>query len=298
MTVIRTAPAQFRRAFFVFGCFAASIGASAVPKGQAPPPLTQLGGADPAEARAAIEQIRRQGISGNYFLEFQLRVMPRRGEERSIAGRLWGTRNATGPLSRVTLTLEQTPTAMVERRFLIQNGRESALWRWDTGSPVKQVGVASPFEPLVANTELTAFDLQMPFIYWENYSYRGLTRFRGRPAHILIMRPPADFAAQHPSLAGVRVHLDTQFNALVQTELLGANDSVLKTISLLDLKKIGEQWIPKTFDVRDEKTRNKTRFDVTAAGLELDFSKIIFEPAHLGEDVHAPRESQLTRLDR
>jgi len=50
--------------------------------------------------------------------------------------------------------------------------------------------------------------------------------------------------------------------------------------------------------VRDEKTRNKTRFDVTAAGLELEFSKIIFEPAQLGEDVRAPRESQLTRLDR
>ena len=297
MTVIRPAPALYRRAFFVFGCLAASIGFSAVPKGQAPPPLTQLGGADPAEARAAIEQVRRQGISGNYFLEFQLRVMPRRGEERSFAGRLWGTRNATGPISRVALTLEHTPTSVVERRFLIQNGRESALWRWDTGSGVKQMGVASPFEPLVENTELSAFDLQMPFIYWESYSYKGLARFRGRPAHILIMRPPADFAEQHPSLTGVRVHLDTQFNALVQTELLGANDSVLKTISLLDLKKIGEQWIPKTFDVRDEKTRNKTRFDVIAAALELEFSSIIFEPAQLSEDVRAPRESQVTRLD-
>jgi hypothetical protein len=94
----------------------------------------------------------------------------------------------------------------------------------------------------------------------------------------------------------VRVHLDTQFNALVQTELLGANDSVLKTISLVDLKKIGEQWIPKTFDVRDEKTRNKTRFDVTAAAIDLDFSRVIFEPAQLGEDVQPPHESQLTRL--
>ena len=75
--VLRTAPAQFRRAFFIFGWLAATAAFSAVPKGQAPPPLTQLGGADPAEARAAIDQVRRQGIAGNYYLEFQLRVMPR-----------------------------------------------------------------------------------------------------------------------------------------------------------------------------------------------------------------------------
>jgi hypothetical protein len=184
-----------------------------------------------------------------------------------------------------------------ERRFLIQNGRESAVWRWDTGGSVQLVDAASPFEPIVANTELSAFDLQMPFIYWEEFVYEGLERFRGRPAHIFIMRPPSAFAAKYPKLTGVRIHLDTQFNALVQTELLGAEDVVLKTISLVDLKKIDDQWIPKTLDVRDEKTRNKTRFDVTAVALGLEFSRILFEPAQLAEDVREPAESQMTRID-
>jgi len=240
--------------------------------------------------------VRRQGIQGNYFLEFRLRVMPRRGEERLIPGRMWGTRNATGPLSRVALTLNGAASPGGARRLLIQNGAESALWRWESGGDVEKLAAAAPFEPVIPNTELSAFDLQMPFIYWEEFTYRGLTRFRGRPAHVLIMRPPSSFAQKHPTLKGVRIHLDTQFNALVQTELLGANDSVLKTISLVDLKKIGEQWIPKTFDVRDEKTRNKTRSDVTAAAIGLDFSRVIFEPAQLGEDVQPPHESQLTRL--
>jgi hypothetical protein len=297
MSVFRITPALFRRAFFIGGCLIASVGLSAVPKGQAPPPLTQLGAADPTEGRAAIEQVRQQGIAGNYYLEFQLRVMPRRGEERLIAGRLWGTQNHIGALSRVTLTLAEGAAVPRERRFLIQNGRESAVWRWDTGGGVQQLGAASPFDPVVPNTELAAFDLQRPFIYWDDFVYQGLARFGGRPAHILIMRPPVAFKAKHPALTGVRIHLDTQFNALVQTELLGANDSVLKTISLVDLKKIGDQWIPRVFDVRDEKTRNKTRFDVTAVGLNLEFSRVIFEPAQLDDDIRPPAESQLTRLD-
>jgi hypothetical protein len=54
------------------------------------------------------------------------------------------------------------------------------------------------------------------------------------------------------------------------------------------LKKVGEFWIPKTFDVRDEVTREKTRFDVTAAALGLDFSRSLFEPAQLDDDIRPP----------
>ena len=46
---------------------------------------------------------------------------------------------------------------------------------------------------------------------------------------------------------------------------------MLKTLSILDLKKIGDQWIVKSVDFRDETTRNKTRFAVTAAALNQNF---------------------------
>lgn len=273
-----------------------SLAFGASPKGQSAPPLTQVGKVDPAEGRAAIEQVRGQGIAGNYFLQFRLRVMPRRGAERLIPGRLWGGRNEAGAITRVSLTLSGEPGKPTERRFLIQNGQRPAVWRWDSPGGVQMLGTASPFEPLVPDTQLAAFDLQMPFIFWENFTYQGLTRFRGRPAHVLVMRPPADFSAKYPGLTGVRVHLDTQFNALVQTETLGPKDVVLKTLSLVDFKKVGEQWIPKSFDLRDEATRNKTRFDVLAAGLDMDFSRMLFEPAQLAEEVQPPPEGKLTRI--
>jgi len=38
-------------------------------------------------------------------------------------------------------------------------------------------------------------------------------------------------------------YLDTQYTALVQVELIGEDDRALKTLSILDLKKVDGQWI-------------------------------------------------------
>lgn len=284
MLVFRTAPAVLWRAFFLAASLATTVFAAPGPA-KTPPPLQQFGAANSAEARAALEQMRRQGIAGDYYLEFQLRVMPRRGDERLIAGRMWGGRNEIGPLTRVSLAAAADGA---DRRLLIQNGPRSSVWRWDPAKGVEMLGVSALFEPLVAGTEITAFDLQMPFIYWENFSYEGLARVRGRPAHVLVMKPPAEFAAKHPTLTGVRVNVDTQFNALMQTELLGSGGVVVKTLSVVDLKKVGEQWIVKTVDVRDEATHNKTRFSVVAAALDLDFAGGLFAPAQLADEARPP----------
>lgn len=102
------------------------------------------------------------------------------------------------------------------------------------------------------------------------------------------MYPPAEIIAKRPQLTGVRVYLDTQFNALVQAEQIGAENALLKSITILDLKKVDDQWIPKSIDVRDEETRNKTRFAVTGVALGLDLLPMLFEPASLGEPVQPP----------
>lgn len=294
----RAAPARLWRAF----CLVAVVGSLLAPaawaqasRPTARPPLISLGKPDPGDARKALEQLRRQGIEGNYYLELQVRIMPRRGAERLVLGRLWGGRNEIGPLTRVSLT--PPDGAGAEQRLLIQNGRESGVWRWQPGRGPEQLGLEALLEPLVPDTELTAFDLQMPFIFWERFTYEGLRRFRGRPAHVIELQPPPDFAARHPEIGGVRVHLDSQFNALVQTELLDRRGAVLKTLSLVDLKKVDEQWIPKTFDLRDERTRNKTRVSVTAAALGLEFAGPLFEPAQLAEPVRPPAADRLTRIE-
>jgi hypothetical protein len=156
--------------------------------------------------------------------------------------------------------------------------------------------VAALFAP-VAGTNLTVFDLQMPFLYWPDFNYQGLTRLRGRPTHQFLLQSPKDFAGKYPALKSVRVFLDTQFNALVQVELVGNDGQTLKTISLLELKRINEQWIPKTFDVRDEVTRDKTRFLVKGAALGLTLPAEMFTPEQLKETVNPPDANKIVPVE-
>jgi hypothetical protein len=233
-------------------------------------------------------QFRQAGIAGEYYLEFDLRVMPRRGEERVFHGKMWGGRNEQGPVVRVAVA----DSAGNERRLLIQNGENSAVWRSDSTSDTPHL--VESFEPLVPGVELTAFELQMPYIYWPDAVLKGVQRMRSRPTHVFLFHPPAAWAAQHPGIGWVRAYLDTQFNAPVQTELLDPQGNVLQTLSLVDLKKVGDQYIVKSVDQRNEATRDKTRFQVTAAALGLEFSRVVFEPAHLNEPLQSPERGKLT----
>jgi len=224
-----------------------------------------------------LAEFRRLGLAGDYALAFSLRVMPRRGEERLVAGHLYGTRNEVGPL-----TLVEFPAGTEgSRRVLVQNGPQSSVWTVPTDNvDAVAVGAEQLFTPL-AGTGLTAFDLQMPFLFWEDCVFEGVVSVRGRPAHRFLAYPPAAIAAARPALSGVRFYLDTQYSALVQAEELGPDQAPLKTISVLDLKRTQDQWIVRTIDIRDEATRDKTRFRVDAAALGLTLPRIVFSPAHL-----------------
>ena len=278
------------------GCFLALVAFGALmpavraQKGYRPPPdFLQLSPPDPAEGRSVIESFRQQGIAGDYYLEFELRVIPRHGAEQVLPGRLWGSRNAAGPVSRVSLRLPPADSRPGEMRLLIQSGPEPELWRWTEGSAgaATQLGAEALFEP-VAGTGLTPFDLQMPFLYWPDFVYEGLARMHGRPSHQFLFYPPVDVLQHNPGLRGIRAYLDTQYTALVQVELIGDGNQPLKSVSVLDLKKIGDQWIVKSVDLRDEATRNKTRFVVTAAALNQTFAPGVLDPAHLSDAAAIP----------
>ncbi len=290
-------PACIRRAFF-FGVLAAACFAPAAQaqRGYRPPPgYLQLGKPDQDEGRRIIGEFRAMGamgITGDYYLEFELRVMPRRGEESSYAGRMWGSRNEQGAISRVGLT-----TGGTGQRLLVQNGPQAAVWSagGTAGEPVAMLGVAALFTPL-AGTDLTPFDLQMPFLYWPDFVFEGVAKIRGRPAHQFLLYPPADFAAKYPALTGVRLYLDTQFHQPVQSDQIGDGGRLLKSMTVQELKKIGEQWIAKTIDLRDEATHNKTRFSVTGAALSQTFPGGLFAPAALADEARSPAAASVTRI--
>lgn len=236
-------------------------------------------------------------MDGDYYLEFVLRVMPRRGEERRVPGRLWGGENAQGPISRVEVAAEKTKDV---ERILVQGGPNPRAWQAAASAQGKapvSVDPAALFEPL-AGTSLTMFEVQLPFLYWSDFVFEGVARLRGRPAHVFLLYPPDDIALQRPDLAGMRVYLDTQFGAMVQAEQIGLDNQIIKTLSVLELKKIGERWIVKTIDLRDEATRDKTRFSVTAAALGLILPEGVFAPASLAGPVAPPSNDVLVEIDQ
>jgi hypothetical protein len=260
-----------------------------------PARYTQFREPNQVEGRKILEDFRQQGIAGDYYLEFDLRVLPRRGETRVVTGgRLWGSRNERGPLSRVELPAVEGGQV---QRLLVQSGPRGAVWvaSGDASTAPGALDPAALFAPL-AGTDLTPFDLQMPFLYWGDFIYEGLAPVRGRPAHVFLFYPPDDIAARKPGLSGVRVFLDTQFGALVQAQQIGVEERVLKSIVVLDLKKVDDQWMVKTIDVRDEATRNKTQFVVTGAALGVDFSGMLFEPVSLAQAITPPPATRVRRL--
>jgi hypothetical protein len=293
---VKSSPAAMTwRAFFVLAAvLAAALDGRAQGKGYHPPPeYLQLGKPDQEEGRRIVAAFRQMGLAvGDFYLEFDLRVLPRRGSERVQHGQMWGSRNDQGAVSRVVLKDDTGG----ERRLLVQNGPQPVIWSWQTGSAAaRQLGLAEQHLPL-AETDLTPFDLQMPFLFWTDFTFEGVARLRGRPAHRFLFLPPADVAAAHPALTGVRVSLDTQFHALVDTELIGEGGRVLKTVSLLEVKKVQDQWMVKTIDLRDETTRNKTRFSVTGAALGLNLAPALFEPSALVDAVQPPADGQIVRF--
>jgi hypothetical protein len=261
-----------------------------------PPRYLQLSPPDQGLGGEILRSMRAVGPDGAYYLEFELRVLPRRGEEWRVPGRLWGARNREGPVTRMALgAREGEAGGAAEKRLLVQGGPRPAAWQWPApdGSGAIAVDEEALFQPL-AGTDLSAFDLQMPFLYWTDYVYEGKTRLNDRPAETFLLYPPEAIAQRRPDLAAMRVYLDPQYHALVRAEQLGDNERVLKSMRVVELKKIGDQWIVKSVELRDETTRNRTRFVVTAAALDRDFGSTLFEPGNLSGAVAAPRG--LTRL--
>ena len=256
------------------------------------PDYAQIGALDQGAGRAVIEQFREAGLPGAYYFEFDLHLLPRRGEERVVPGRLWATREEPGPRLRLVLD----PGGPNERRWLVQGGARPAAWR--AVGPAFAPQAADLFDPLWDGSAITPFDLQMSFLYWPDETLVGVNRIGGRPADNFLFRPPAAFASRHPAIGAVRAYLDTEYGAAVKTELLGPDGGVRKTWTLVDLKQIAGKWIPKETDYRDEATRDKTRIELTGAALDLDFPPSFFDPAGLAAAVNPPSGDSVVRFGR
>lgn len=258
-----------------FGCIAT---AGAAPPTFSPPSVFAGSALTARETAEALDAFRAAGPAQPSYLEFDLRHMPRRGAETRVHGRLWASRDEAGAVYRIDID--------GGARFLLQNGPQAQVWREQDG----QVSEVAASEPLVAGWEITAFDLQRPYLYWPLAGPVAVTRERGRPSDVFVFRNPAP-----GPVALVRAYLDSEYHAPIDVESINPQGTVIRTFALLDLKKLSGQWLPKDIDARDEATGSKTRFSLTGAALNLDLSPALFEPAGLAAAARPP--SGVQRFD-
>ena len=287
-----------RQATFLACLFCALCAcASATARAQSRMPNTtpnygQIGEVTREKGLEILTDFRARAIDGDYYFEFQLRQRPRNSSETIVTpGRMWGSRNAQGPVTRVTLW----PGAPgKELQLLIQNGPASAIWSYSRNAagnsalPETTATSAAMFEPL-AGTELTPFELQMPFIYWSDFVYEGIKpAASNRPAYTFIMRPPPALAAAHPEITGVRIYIETAFHAMGKFEILGPGGQVAKTMTLKETPRVNGQYIVGKVELRNETTRDATDFQVKLAAVKLELPRDIFTPENLSKPVAPP----------
>jgi hypothetical protein len=260
----------------------------------APPELSQVGAPDQAEGRRLIENLRGSGLEKDTYLEFDLTQLPRRGPEKVFTGRIWTGHIDGGSALRIELNTGQPD----ERRFLVRTGTSPSVWLYEPKDAASAPRLMGPETPLIPGVEMTPFELQMPFLYWPDEKLESLSRVPGlqRPAYVFLFHPPAGFVSGGPPLGSVRVYIDTQFKAPVETETFGADGRLLKTLTLVDVKKVRGQELPKEIDVRNDLTRDKTRFELTGAAVGIAIPAADFEPAALASPIEAASNASIDRF--
>ncbi len=251
-----------------------------------PSPLDTLG-EDPDQeiGRAVLNDYRQMGIGKDYQFRFQLKIMPRREKTVTLTGMMIGTAGVYGPVSRIDL-YETEESDGDPLRILLKNGPQpQAWWLKDSfGGITSAVSSDQYFDP-IAGSDVSIFDLFTPFQYWSEFYYEGRTEFRGRPTHLFWMYPPVGDINLGEKVSGVRVYVDDQFHAMVQAELFDVEKVHVKTLSIIDIKKVDGTWIPGAVDSRNEISRNKTRFKVVSASVDVELSPHYFEPEALSETI-------------
>lgn len=259
--------------FLFFSCLLSVLDAQ--PRRSSRPSIPDIRGIDQEEGEQLIHDFRRQRMAGDFAFIFDLHHLPHRQQEAHLRGILWGTWNPYGALNRLHIQGTQTSEDFLPRgefrRLLIQNGFQPVAWSYGGGDDdsVELLSLSEWTKPLVPPLIFTPFDLIMPFIFWDEFYYQGSSRVRGRPAHQFMFFPPEDFARDNPEIGAVRTSLDTRFNALLQVEVIDADDQVIRTLNVMNFRQVDEQWIVRSVELIDRQTRDRASFEVYGAAVGL-----------------------------
>jgi len=238
---------------------------------------------DEAKAAEMIRLFRLQHPAENFCFQFQLEHKPRRGRTVRYEGILFGSRNRFGPVTRVKLFREKlgeaSPVGLSPIEIIVQNGLAPRVWvRNQVADDFVLIEDARLFEPIFEGVLYTPFDLQMPFVFWNDYTYEGPSRVLSRIGQKFRLLPPEGSLAFRNDVEAVRVSIDDTYYALLRAEVLGTDDKVRSQFTVRGIKKVDEHYIVKEVELKNVATKDATSFKVKAARLGLLLDRDLFNP--------------------
>ena len=228
------------------------------------------------EAAVFLDRFRSLRLSSDYVFDFDLKHFPARGQSQVFSGRMFGTWEQGLPVQRIEF-LEKNKLPNIDA-LLFRTGVDTAFYNAQSAfGSWSRVSASELFKPVEDDLGITPFELQMPFIFWEDWELHGITRVLGRPAYVFDMIAPESLMADYPDLERIRLSLDADFYALLRADFIDASGSELRSIRVVSFKKVGDDWIPKAIDYVSPGSREKARFIVRAAALGVILSKDVFD---------------------
>jgi len=225
-----------------------------------------------------VRDLNRTDFHQGYAFRFRLRHMPRRGEEFSRTGTIYGLAPGHG-ISRIDLDSQSSTTEL--ENYLLLSGQKPKAWIYlFDNKESRQLSDKQLFDPIVSGMNQSPFDILLSFIFWE-FKYLKSGRVAGRPSHIYSFTPPGWVRNARPDINNITLALDDNYQAPLRVETFSKKGVPNRTYILNSLKKIDGQWIVKSIDCKDRSNRSTTRFEVTAAALNLDFGLMVFSPSGL-----------------
>jgi hypothetical protein len=243
---------------------------------------------DVAEGAQRLEAFRQQRLEGDFCFKFELEHKPRRARTVRYAGTMWGSWNEWGPITRFRV-LPASEQAGGEGdlqqavELIIQNGVSPQVWlRRSDDVPFQLVQGQALFEPILPDLLYSPFDLQMPFVYWDDFTYEGPTLIGAtRVAQQFLMQPPVGSASAARGISGVRGGLDDTYIALWRIEVMDTEGAVASRFAVESFQKVQEQYIVKRITLTDYSSKDRTTFDVKAASVGVSLEREIFSPDSL-----------------
>jgi len=250
---------------------------------------------DSDEASERLKAFRQQRLAGDYCFRFELVHLPSKAKKRVYTGTMWGSWNGSGPITRFQIFSDSSDLGSGVIELIIQNGEAAKAWlRRGVIGDFELLEGADLFKPLLPGIAYRPFDLQMPFIYWDNFKYVGTGVVQSRSVQQFEMYPPEDSYANENGVHAVRLGLDDNYDALLRVEVLDTSGDELTRFTIGGWKKVEGQYVVKEVTIKDYTTGDRTRFEVEASSVGLKLNPAIFNVDRLVEPPYIP-ESNFTR---